>query len=506
MSLQVFLQAQLLGAAKFLTAGQYAQEDGRRESSGGNQERESEANLAGRCAWLNLFCEVLPRALLTELRLSRMLLGSSSAEQFLLVLAEEEIPRANELLTRVSQSLDELSGGLLQLIWATTENLGAWPVVRKRLDDGLQAKTAAPLAGHPNAAELFAPVSPAKDSAAGDYFSKFAAQLPAATKVGWSSGRPAHLEWDSGQYTWPLREQSGVDDERILFPRRFAPNDSGTPASLAEMAERAEGAPRWAILCGDVDQFSAVLKSVPTVEDRIHLSVLFKEFFAGELSLLCTVAEFWQKVSILYRGGDDFAVWGSWDALLLLARELQRLFERFVEQNTQAFPALEGRTISMSLQVAPSLHTPASTVLHDALSQLEKAKSTEPGTLYVFGRPIEWKRLSDAEEVKTSLLRLVHEFHFPAGYIHDLAAVYREAFSGSRPGRRKAVRIDKPWRIYMRLSRVIPQARSKEVTHLRSAAIAGLIGKRAAGLKLRPSARVGLEWARLAASGNEDQA
>jgi len=101
--------------------------------------------------------------------------------------------------------------------------------------------------------------------------------------------------------------------------------------------------------------------------------------------------------------------------------------------------------------------------------------------------------------VKTSLVRLVRDFGYAPEYINDLAAVYREAFSGARSGRRKAVRVDKPWRTYMRLSRVIPQGRNKEVANLRSAAITGLIGKRAAGLKLRPSARVGLEWARLAA-------
>lgn len=499
MSLQVFLQAQLFGAAKFLTAGQYVQEDGRSESVNTASSQNSESDLAGRCAWLNLFCEVLPRALLSELRLSRMLLGSSSAEQFLLVLAEEDILRATDLLDRVSQALAALSGGTLQLVWATTENLGSWPVVRKRLDDGLQAKTSTPLAGNADAAQLFAPMPQAAETPAPDYFANFAAQLPTATKIGWSSDHPAQLEWDGGQYTWQLREQSSADDEGILFPRRFAPNEAGAPASLAEIAERAEGTPRWGILCGDVDQFAAALKSVGSVEDHIHLSVLFKEFFAGELSLLCTLGEFWQKLSILYRGGDDFAVWGSWDGLLLLARELQRLFERFAEQNVQAFPGLEGKTLSMALAVAPSLDTPVSTVLHDALVQVEQAKATEPGTFYVFGRPIEWKRLSDAEEVKTSLVRLVREFGYPPEYIHDLAAVYREAFSGSRPGRRKAVRVDKPWRTYMRLSRVIPQARSKEVSNLRSAAITGLIGKRAAGLKLRPSARVGLEWARLAA-------
>src|SRR5438874_11604435 len=107
MSLQVFLQAQLLGTEKFLIA----------RSSG---HVEATADLVGRCAWLSLFCEVLPRALLSELKLSRMLLGSSSAEQFLLVLAEEDIARANEFLGCAADAVAQLSGGTLRLVWAST--------------------------------------------------------------------------------------------------------------------------------------------------------------------------------------------------------------------------------------------------------------------------------------------------------------------------------------------------------------------------------------------------
>ncbi len=501
MSLQVLLKAQLLGAAEFLSSKRNAEADSRpRVGDTSSAPIGEEAEFVGRCAWLNLFCEVLPRALLAELKLSRMLLGSSSAEQFLLVLAEEDVPRANDLLNRVSDSLRDLSGGALQLIWAATENLGAWPVARKRLDDGLQAKKCTPLAASQSGArDVFAPRSATAQAGNSGYFAQLAAQLPTAKAVGWSHENPAQLTWDEGQYTWPLKEQSGLDDDGILFPRRFAPNEEGTPASAAELARRAEGSPRWGILCGDVDQFEAQLKAAATVEDHIHFSVLFKEFFAGELSVLCTLPDFWQKISILYRGGDDFAVWGSWDGLVLLARELQRVFERFVEQNVQAFPGLQGETVTMALSIAPAADTPAASVFHDAVEQLRRAKASDLGTFHVFGRAIEWKRLADAEEVKTSLVALVRQHGFSPEYINDLAGVYREAFSSARPGRRKAGRIDKPWRTYMRLSRVIPAGRNKEAANLRIAAITGLIGKRTAGLKLRPSARVGLEWARLAA-------
>ncbi len=484
MSLQVFLQAQLLGAEEFLG----------RQSPGNHDEG---LDLAGRCAWLNLFCEVLPRALLAELKLSRMLLGSSTAEQFLLVLAEEDVARANELLAAVAEAVSQVSGDTLRLIWASTENLGAWPIARKRLDDALLAKMSAPL-GHAESSRLFAPFSEGHTQAAGErYFPSFAEKLPSASRVGWSRARPAELTWEDGQHSWELKDELGLDDNGILFPRRFALNDAGHPASPPELARRAEGTARWGILLGDLDQFDAQLRRAATIEDHIQLSVLVKQFFAGELSLLCTMPDFWRKITILYRGGDDFAVIGSWDALLMLARELERLFEKFAEETFQSLPGLEGKAISMALVISPEVEAAPTPLFKEAAAQLRQAKASDPGTLHVFGRTLEWKRLEDAEELKSSLVRLVREFGYSPDYINDLASVYREA--SGRSARRKSARVDKPWRTYMRLSRVIPQARSRDLNNLRNTVIASLIGKRTAGMKLRPSGRIGLEWARLAA-------
>ena len=216
------------------------------------------------------------------------------------------------------------------------------------------------------------------------------------------------------------------------------------------------------------------------------------------MSLLCTLPEFWRKVTVLSRGGDDFAVAGSWDALILLGRELHRLFEKFAEQNLESFAGVEGKTLTTALAIASDIVAPLSAIYEEAGVNLRDAKANEAGAFYLFGRTLDWKRLSDAEELKTSLVRLVRDFRFAPDYINDLASVYRESFSAqARKG--KAARIDKPWRTYVRVSRVIPQTRGKEVINLRSTILTHLLGKKMSGLKLRPSARIGLEWARLAA-------
>ncbi len=129
MSVQILLQGKLLGVEEFLPSGQPA-----------------EALLTGRLRWVSLLSEVLPRALIAELGLSKMLLGSSGGEQFLVVLPEEVRPQAEEFLVAARAGIRELSQNRLELFWAITENLGDWTVVRKRLNDEFQRKQGTPLA------------------------------------------------------------------------------------------------------------------------------------------------------------------------------------------------------------------------------------------------------------------------------------------------------------------------------------------------------------------------
>src|SRR5215475_11201405 len=132
---QILLQGKILGTEEFLLAGSA---EGRPVRSAGGE------LLAGKSQWITLICEVLPRALLAELGLARILLGSSGGGQFLLVLPGEARPAAEEFLHRAAGQLHQLSSGHLKLLWSVTENLGDWSVVRKRLTEELQHKRTTP--------------------------------------------------------------------------------------------------------------------------------------------------------------------------------------------------------------------------------------------------------------------------------------------------------------------------------------------------------------------------
>jgi CRISPR-associated protein Csm1 len=275
----------------------------------------------------------------------------------------------------------------------------------------------------------------------------------------------------------------------------YAPGDDDiAPADTATLSRRASGRPGWGVLRGDVDSFAIRLRRLQSIEEHLQLSLMYKQFFQGELKVLCSMPEFWRKVNILHSGGQDFSVYGAWDALLPLARELQRLFHRFTEENLRDLPGAEGKTITMAMALASEPGAPLASVYEDAGRKLEIAKSADKDCVYALGRTLEWKQLSDASELKDDLTRLVDEFGSSPEYIKELCGIYRETAQGSR---RRSIRTERPWRIHRRVQRILPASRDREFQKARNSVVVDLVGKNPANVKLRPSGRVALEWARL---------
>ena len=474
MSVQILLQGRIFGTEPFLLSG-----------------NPGESEIAGRFQWVSLLSEVLPRGLIAELNLSKMLLGSSGGEQFLVVLPEEVRPQAEQFLQAARADAAWMSAGCVNLLWAITENLGDWTVVRKRLNDEMQHKRGTPLAAwNPEQTPEF----PTIDRG---YFTRLGESLRDSSVIGWSPDGPARLQAGTGKHTWHTGSGPASASDAIPIARHAAPSDDGQgPAILPVLAARAQGRPVWGILRGDVDNFGIRIRRVQSIEEHVQLSVLYKQFFAGELEVLCSTGEFWRKVTLLYSGGDDFAVCGSWDALIGFARELQRLFQRFAEEHLKDFPGPEGKTITMAIALAPDLNSNAAVIYGQAGQKLEAAKSTDKDCIALLGRTLEWKQLADAAELKDDLTRMVNEFGAAPQYIRELCSIYRET-RRERGGRRA----EKPWRFHRRLNRVLGTSRSRDFQKARTSLVTDLIGKNPANIKMRPSGRVALEWARLSTEG-----
>jgi CRISPR-associated protein Csm1 len=491
MSLQIFLFGKILGIEEFLLSTSPLQAGDSGETA-----------LSARSNWVSLLSEVLPRALLAELGLAEILLGSSGGGQFLVVLPQEARSPAEEFLRRAWNGIASLSGGRLRLIWAITENLGDWSDVRRRINDQITSFLAAPLASGPNG--TFVPtvnLEAADNPEADAYFTRELLEgFRQSERCGWDPERPAHIVFGPARHTWSLTPGR----ESIALARHAAPSDDArSGADLATLASRAQGRLRWGVLRGDVDNFGIRIRRAASIEEHVSLSVIIKQFFAGELEVICSMPEFWRRVTVLYSGGDDFAVYGSWDALILLAREIQRLFHRLSEETMRELPGPEGKTISMALSVAAEPGDSFASVYEDAGRKLETAKASGKDCFHLLGRTLEWKQIGEAQELKERMARMVTEFGCTPQFLSELAGFYRDTtvLPGAGRSRWQEKRFDRPWRFYRRLNRLLSGSRERDFQRLRTNLISELIGKGSAQRKLRPAGRVALEWARLSTEG-----
>jgi CRISPR-associated protein Csm1 len=483
---QILLQGKILGTEEFLLAG---------SAEGRSARFVGEDLLAGRSQWITLLCEVLPRALLAELGLARILLGSSGGGQFLVVLPGEAREAAETFLRAAARQMGELSLGHASLVWGVTDNLGDWAVIRKRLNDELERKRNTPLAAM--GAPAFQPYARAAHTEADDgYFAReLGAKVREASHIGWSPENPGKVIAGEGKHSWSI--SSNLSPDAIMLARHAAPSDdSKTAAPVQSLARRAQGRSIWGVLRGDVDNFGLRLRRVHSIEEHVPLSVLYKQFFAGELEVLCSMPEFWRKVSILYSGGDDFAVYGSWDALIGLAREVQRLFHRFTEENLKEYPGAEGKTISMAIALAPETYYPLASVYQEAGRNLDLAKAADKDCIYLLGRILEWRNLNDAAELKDTVTRLIHDFRMSRQFLYQLRSFYRHEAHGEAGGD-----LQRTWRFQRRFNRVLSGTRDREFQKLRAHLINELVGRKSAEVKLRPAGLVALEWARLVTEG-----
>ncbi len=460
--MQVFLQGKLLGIEPFI-----------------HSTRGGFAALAGRCLYVSLLTEALPRAMLDRLGLARELLGSSGGGHFLAVLPAESLPDANTFLVDATRRLAAFTGHELRLAWSSTEDLGAWSDVRRRLDAGFRRWRGL------NALEpegLFEPFDePGDDS----WYEQLFLGLPDSAAAVWDPEAEGLLRRE-GEPHW--------------LATHCAQMPGGWPASAEELAARARGRKAWGILRGDADQFQARLQKAESVEEYIQLSVFYRQFFLGEVQTLCTQPEFRDRTTVLYTGGDEFAIAGSWDALLPFAQAIERVFRRSSEELLKDFPGVEGKTLSMGIALAPAPETEPVAVYREAGRQLEAAKSMGRDSIAVFGKVLDWKQASEAAELKDVMVRMVDRFHCSPQFLGELGAFYRETdrVLSARSARRLQETQQRPWRLHRRLNRVLDgPERNREFEKARQAVLAAFMTRGQAQLKLRPSGRVALEWARM---------
>jgi CRISPR-associated protein Csm1 len=474
MSAQILLQGRLRGTDDFLLSAP-ADRDNR--------------VFEARVVWLGLIGEVLPRALLADLGLPSLMLGSSGGGRFLVILPDQSrADAAHDFLTRAAAALEAATSGLVHLSWSATENLGDWIVVRKRLQEGAQLVESQKNAAVVTDPAFFEPFDTPKSAPAADRMPR---GLRDATSVGFSFDFPALIAAEQGTYNFDLSRAASADN---ISTTRHAARNGDAIASVRELAKRARGQKLWGILRGEIDDYDTRLRRVQSVEEHVQLSMLYRTFLAGEIELLCSQGEYFQRVTVLQAGTADFAVCGSWDALAGFAREVQRVFSVFAAESLKDLPGAEAKSITMAITLADPGDAIAR-AWEESARDLEIAKTADKNCLYILGRVLEWKQLNDASDLRDAIVQLNEEFRGGKHFLAQLRNLYRKVESGAVDNERLLARTI---RFQRRFARVASR-REREFQKIRAHLIKEVSGRSAKGkLRLRPEGLVALEWARLA--------
>ena len=475
MSSQILVQGRLVGAEDFLLAAP--------------ADRDNRA-FEARLTWLTLVGEVLPRALLASLQLPPLLLGSSGGGRFLAILPDQvRADHAGEFLARANTVLNDVTSGAVRVVWSATENLGDWTVVRKRLSEGLRAslRPAATAEGY------FEPAAPT--TAAADRIPRnlrdsksvaFSFDFPALIAVPDADAVTTDLRWDLG----------GHASTASISIARHAARNGDIPATPKELALRSQGAKLWGVLRGEIDDYGTRIRRAQSVEEHVSLSMTYQQFLAGEIELLCSHADYFRRVTVLEAGSADFTLFGSWDALAGFARELERVFARFAEENLKDLPGAEAKTMTMALTLAEPA-TPLARVWEASTRDLSVAKSSDKDCFSILGRILEWKQWNDAAELKETLVQLNEEFRGGRHFLAQLRNLYRKVESPDPDGTGDERLMVRAMRFQRRFSGV-DSRREREFQKLKANLMKEMTGRKSRGkLRLKPEGMVALEWARL---------
>ena len=186
-----------------------------------------------------------------------------------------------------------------------------------------------------------------------------------------------------------------------------------------------------AVLKGDIDNLGELFQNgleKPTFAKMAALSRQVNNFFAVYLPYLCQTK--YPDTYIVFAGGDDFFLLGSWKQLMHLAAELRREFTRYVANN-------EGIHFSAGLSVTkPKIPIQQLAVMGE--EALEQAKHHDgKNAVTCFGQTVSWKdfdRLVIAEHNPTEHLDVLREYYqLSTGYIYGLLRLTDMAANPDKP-------------------------------------------------------------------------
>jgi len=262
-----------------------------------------------------------------------------------------------------------------------------------------------------------------------------------------------------------------LNDEDYKDVEEYAPKTLNHLA-LEDLTEETDG--HWygiralAVLKGDIDNLGDLFQNglkQPTFTKMAALSRQVNNFFAVYLPYLCQTK--YPNTYIVFAGGDDFFLLGSWKQLMRLAADLRTEFSRYVANNSSIH-------FSAGLSVTkPKIPIHQLAVLgEEALEHAKAYKKDEhlKNAVTCFGQTVSWidfNRLFVTEHNATEHLEALREQHqLSTAYVYGLLRLTNMAADKNKPE-------NSLWRsqLYYRTYRLLANKRGLDANQKKRACI-----------------------------------
>ncbi len=303
----------------------------------------------------------------------------------------------------------------------------------------------------------------------------------------------AKLGWNfKMKPTGPAKTDGSVNSTEFLPGKSMVFMGSHTPMgeehstkTLDELAASAQGISKWGILRADVDHlgktFGTGLGEDRTLSRVSMLSYLMNLFFTLQLQALIKKSGYKDQVYIIYSGGDDLCILGSWSVLPPLANLIRDSFRKFTSERL---------SISAGIYLAPSEKYPIYQAADYAGEAVDTAKNKGRNRITFFEESLEWDYLKELELLQVKITKLLIEDRVPRSILSTLY-YSRDERELVKTGR---IPMERIWRVLYSLKRTAERCK-KPINGDLPQRILSLREDFILGSKFKPQTEIAVRWA-----------
>lgn len=227
--------------------------------------------------------------------------------------------------------------------------------------------------------------------------------------------------------------------------------EDGSIKSFDKIAKESKGSKLIGYLKLDLDSIGEIRGSrCKTLSDILTFSEILSTIMEGAVDYLVTnILEkgFSEKLYLIYSGGDDLFIVGSWDATI---ESLEKLYERFENMLRIGYDA---PTISAAIHFEDP-KTPVKIASEKTSTKLRKVKEEGKDGIIITDEKINWNGFKECLKISKELAKYVEDGLIPRGLIFDL---YRLIIDYKKD-------YEKTWSIYRyRLRYILSRNLSKDM-------------------------------------------